>query len=330
MLTGVAYLRAGEIGRGLEILDAAQRDAVNSHSTIQAEITLNRALVYFIRRDLETAEHLLNDVGPESDIVYAKALEYRAWIASARADYALAAEYFIETLQSLDRCHHYDRFLESNCVQALATLAVERLEPETWRIVARRRKAIDWSASDLARHRFWIALSAATYAYEIEGCPHEAIREGRLAKRIAPTRAAQVEAFCRLAATAGRARERLGQLYHTDDAFELFESLDVSTFEDYDKLVPLILAKELALSGRSEEAQNVYAVYKRQSPTSPLLAVTGDPRRYAFEQLVEGNIAEAGKEKHAANAPTSTHSPPSAGSIINGERCMRRCAWVGY
>jgi DNA-binding CsgD family transcriptional regulator len=297
MLSGVAYLRAGEIGRGLDILNDAQRDAANAHLTIRSEIALNRALVYFIRRDLETAERLLLDVDASSDIVYAKALEYHAWIASARADYAHAAECFLATLHFLDQCRHYDRFLESNCLQALATLAVERLEPETWQIVARRRQAIDWSASDLGRHRFWIALCAATYAYEVEGSPVDAIREGRLAKRIAPTSAARVEALCRLAATSGRAKERLGQLYHTEEAYDLFATLDASTFEDYDKLVPLVLAKELALSGRPEQAHKVYKIYKQHSLTSPLLAVTGDPRRYAFERLVEGNMAESDDEK---------------------------------
>jgi DNA-binding CsgD family transcriptional regulator len=297
MLSGIAYLRAGEVGRGLEILNEAQRNAANAHLTIRSEIALNRALVYFIKRDLETAERLLLDVDASSDIVYAKALEYHAWIASARADYAHAAECFMAALHFLDRCRHYDRFLESNCVQALATLAVERLEPETWRIVSKRREAIDWSASDLGRHRFWIALCAATYAYEIEGSPVDAIREGRIAKSLAPTRAAQVEALCRLAATSGRAEEHLGQLYHTDEAYDLFATLDASVLEEYDKLVPLVLAKELALSGRPDRAHKIYAIYKRHSTTSPLLAVTGDPRRYAFERLVEGQIAESGNDK---------------------------------
>jgi DNA-binding CsgD family transcriptional regulator/tetratricopeptide (TPR) repeat protein len=301
MLLGSAHIRRGEIGRGMEILAAADAKAATAHATIRSEIALNRALGFFGSRDLDAAECALMAVDPNSDIVFARALEYRGWIASARTDYALAAEFFLSALHYLDSCRHYDRFMEGNCVQALANLAVERLEPETWGVVATRRAKIDWSASGLTTFRFWIALNAATYAYEIDGAPFTAIREARLAQDIAPTPAAHVEALCRRAATMQRAQERLGQHDHTDAAFELFEKLDPRTFVQDDKLVPLLLAKELTISGRLEEAHKVYDIYKHQSATSPLLAVTGDPRLRAFERLVEGHMAEARRSKVGAH-----------------------------
>jgi DNA-binding CsgD family transcriptional regulator len=71
--------------------------------------------------------------------------------------------------------------------------------------------------------------------------------------------------------------------------------------EAKDKLVPLTLAKELSFAGRVEQAQSLFALYKRQSGnTSPLLVVTGNPTRYAFELLVEGFVAESADERPRA------------------------------
>jgi DNA-binding CsgD family transcriptional regulator len=190
--------------------------------------------------------------------------------------------------------------MEANCAHVLASLSIELLDLPTWGIVVERRAKIDWSAHDIQRHRFWIALCAATYAYEIEGADLVAISEARFAETLAPTPAARVEALCRRAATAGRADERLAQRDHTDAAYELFASLDPRRFEEYDKLVPLVLAKELSLAGRVEQAQRIFTLYREQPETSPLLAVTGNPTRYAFERLVEGFIAESAEERPRA------------------------------
>lgn len=98
MLLGSAHIRRGEIGRGLEILAAADAKAATAHATIRSEIALNRALGFFGRRNLNAAEGALVAVDPNSDIVFARALEYRGWIASARTDYDLAAEFFLSAL----------------------------------------------------------------------------------------------------------------------------------------------------------------------------------------------------------------------------------------
>ena len=301
MLTGAALIRSDEVTRGLAVLDSLQDEAHDAHPTIQSEIALNRALGHFCRREVDAADRALSLVATSADIIYARALEYRGWIACAREKYALAASYFHAALDHLDTCKHYDRYMEANCAQVLATLSVERLDLETWRVVVARRAKIDWSAQDIQRHRFWIALCAATYAYEIDGAELAAVTEARLAETIAPTPAARVEALCRRAATAGRAEERLAQRDHTGAAYDLFVTLDAARFENYDKFVPLILAKELAIAGRVEEAGRVFALYKAYPHTSPLLAVTGDPTRYGFEKLVEGFIAQAADKRTVAH-----------------------------
>jgi DNA-binding CsgD family transcriptional regulator len=300
MLTGAAYIRSNEVGHGLTLLEALQESARAAHPTIQSEIALNRALGHFCRGEVDAADHALDMVTTDADIVYARALEYRGWIACRRVRFGLAIWYFRAALEHLDRCKHYDRYMEANCAHVLASLSIELLDPATWGVVVERRAKIDWSATDIQRHRFWIALCAATYAYEIEGSDLVAISEARTAETLAPTQAARVEALCRRAATAGRADERLAQRDHTDEAYELFATLDPAKFDEHDKLVPLVLAKELSLAGRVDQAQRIFTDYRHQPETSPLLAVTGNPTRYAFERLVEGFIAESATERARA------------------------------
>lgn len=303
MLTGAAFIRANEIGRGLAILDDLQHTACDAHPTIQSEIALNRALGHFCRREVDAADRALDLVATSADIIYARALEYRGWIACARTKYGLAARYFQAALDRLDACKHCDRYMEANCAQVLAALSLERLDLETWVFVTERRAKIDWSAKDIQRQRFWMTLAFASYAYEIEGADLIAATEARLAESIAPTPAARVEALCRRAATVGRADERLGQRDHTAAAYELFTTLDPKRFEEYDKLVPIVLAKELAVAGRVAEAHNILATYEQNAVTSPMLAITGDPTRYGFEKLIQGIVAEAADQRtHAHHA----------------------------
>ena len=301
MLTGAAFIRSNEVGRGLTLLEALQESATNAHRTIQSEIALNRALGHFCRQEVDAADRVLDLVSTDADIVYARALEYRGWVACRRAKFRLAIGYFRAALEHLDACKHYDRYLEANCAHVLGSLSVELLDPPTWAVVAERRAKIDWSAQDIKRHGYWLAICASNYAYEIEGADFRAVREARLAESLAPTPAALVEALCQRAGSAGRAHERLAQMDFADAAYELFCSLDPEKFEEYDKLVPMTLAKELSFAGRVERAQNLLALYKRQSGgTSPLLVVTGSPTRYAFEQLVEGFVAESADERPRA------------------------------
>lgn len=303
MLTGAAYIRGNEIERGLDILLRLQSEASAAHPAIQSEIALNCALAYFCQRNLSEADRALCSVATNSDILYARALEYRGWIACARSKYALAADYFKLALEHLDQCRHHDRYMEANCAQILGALAIERLDYETWSVVRERRAKIDWSAEGVQRPRFWLTMAAATFAFEMEGDELAAVTEARNAEMIAPTPAARVEALCRRAATVARAEERLSQHDHTAAAYDLFQTLDPKRFEDYDRLVPLILAKELALVGRTDEARRVFALYKERPLTSPLFAMTGDPTRYANEKLIEGLIAEGSDERaHAHRA----------------------------
>lgn len=293
MLSGAARIRLDEIDRGLGELRDAERDAGSAHETIRSEIALSIALGHLGRRDLAAAQRALETVEPSTDIVHARAYEYRGWIASARAEYERATAMFATALRRLEACAHYDRFLEVNCLQALAHLAVERFDRGTWSIVTEHRARLDWSAQGLAHPRFVVALRGAVYAYDVEGDPVRAAAEARFAESIAPSAAYRVQALCMRASVARHAGESVAQRDHLHAALELLSQSVPESLEGDERLVPLAVAEELANVGRSAEARELMRLYDAHGATSPMLAITNDLRRDGYEKLVLAQVLDA-------------------------------------
>ena len=300
MLTGAAYVRRGDLERGLDLLVAAQADAAGAHRTIQSEIALNIALAQYGLNRLDDAERALNGVQPDADIVYARALEYRGWVAFARADSARATTYFVSALQELDRCRHYDRRLEVACIRSLAHLAVECLDRRTWSIVEERRARMEWPGTQLATAQFWITYCAATFASDVQGNLLAAAREARDAERIAPSPAYRVQALCKRAAIARCAGEPLSQRDYVDAAAENYAALTPSELSGDEVIVPLILAEELAGAGCPSEARSAFDTFVKFSRASTLVWLRRWPTTFAYQRLIEAHVLECGGERRTA------------------------------
>jgi DNA-binding CsgD family transcriptional regulator len=300
MLTGAGYVRRGDLTRGLETLLAVEAESASAHRTIRSEIALNVALARYGLRDFDAAERALDLVESHADIVYARALEYRGWIASAQGDGERATQMFRGALEAHDNCKHYDRFLEANCIRALARLALERLDRRTWAFVEERRARMDWSASGLAEPHFWITYCAAAFAIDVEGSALKAAREARDAERLAPSRAYRVEALCKRASIARAAGEQISRRDHIESAAELFEELDVRELAGDETLVPLVLADELAGAGLGPESRRVLDGYLKSARSSAMLDIYHTPATLAFQRLVQGAVAESAGERRTA------------------------------
>jgi DNA-binding CsgD family transcriptional regulator len=298
MLTGAAHVRRGDLDDGLAILLAAAADARAAHPTIRSEISLNIGLAHFGRRDFQAAERALLSVARDADLVYARAVQYRAWIAIALGKNERAARLFAAALQQLDECRHHDAYFEANCTRALAHLVLERLDRETWSIVESRRARIDWTAQGLAEPHFWIAYCAASYRLDADDDLAGASREARFAEAAAPTDAYRVQARCKRAAIARRAGELNAHRDHTESAVELFASLDARTLAGDEKIVPAVLAEELACFDGARAAA-MFAVYRSIEPPPPAMS-SQSPSNEAYRALVEANIAEQNGDTSAA------------------------------
>ncbi len=292
MLTAEACIRRGDAAHGLEILASAKAASMHAHRTIQSEFALVRALGEYQRRDYAAAERELALVDAGADIVYARALECFGWTAVARGNGERAAAMFGKALVAFDGGRHCDRFLEANCIRALAHLAVERLDRDMWATVAARRSRIDWSASGLAIPRFWIAYCAAAYALDVEGQPLAAAREARHAELIAPSAPYRVQALCMRAAIARHAGEPMSQRDHAESAGEIFSQLQPSDFARDENLVPLIIAEQFAWIGSAAEARLALHRYDEAARSSKTLAISHFPMTQAYLHLVHGAVSE--------------------------------------
>lgn len=300
MLTGSALVRCGRLDEGLALLRQAQRDGRRSHSTIRSEIALNVALAHYAKCEFRQAEDALSDVDVGADIVHARALEYGGWIASARGENERATDRFLSALERLDRCKHYDRFLEANCLRKLAHLAVERLDRATWRTIEERQSRLDWSASGLAWPRFWIAYCSATYAADVDGDVLRAAKAARVAQRIAPNPVTQVQALCRRASILRCAGEVYAPRDHADDAAALFDACGATDLDGDDAMAPLLLAEEFAHLGRYEESAARLGQFVMHPPTSHVASATSEPSTAAHQRYVEGTLHECAQDLAAA------------------------------
>jgi DNA-binding CsgD family transcriptional regulator len=155
------------------------------------------------------------------------------------------------------------------------------------------RSRIDWTAQGLAYPRFLISLCAANFAYDVDGDALAAATEARSAEAIAPSDAYRAQALCMRASIARYAGEAVAQRDHLQNAVEIFNRLAPAQLSGYERLVPLVIAEELANVGRSVEARSFVQLYEAHAETSSMLAITGDPRREAYEKLVLGQLLYA-------------------------------------
>ena len=300
-LIGAARVRSGD-EHALPVLQEALADAVTASPAVRAELALHVALAHYARGAFAPADAALDRVGPETDIVYARALEFRGWIAMARGDQERASTWFRKALDVISGCRRRDLYMEVNCTQALAGLALERFDRETWAVVTQRRAALDWSAASVQEHRFFIAMRAAVFAYDVEGDPQLAAWEAHCAEEWAPNDAFRTQALCCRAAVARKARESVSQRNHVEAAYRLFIGMRQPLGDGDETMVPMVLAEELANVGRAADARSMMAIFRNRR-TSAVISMSHDPRLAGFETLVEAQTLEAeGRRREAVAA----------------------------
>jgi tetratricopeptide (TPR) repeat protein len=300
MLLGTAYVRRGEHAAGLRMLSAAYRASRHAHPTVRSEIALNIGLARYGMRELDEADRALDLVSEDSDIVHARALEYRGWVAIVRGDYAAATRQFEATLRRLDDCRHHDRFLEANAIQALAILAAERLDRRAFLLAEHRAAQIDWTAGGLATPLFGVMLSASMM-HEIDGGIAEALRRCREAEAVAASDGARVVAVCRRAAILRGAGERFAHADLVARARRDVRAVDFTRCDGDERHLPLALAIEVAATGDVAEARALLRQYDELPPPSAMLALTGDPRPVAVRAFAQAAVADAAGDRAQAH-----------------------------
>jgi DNA-binding CsgD family transcriptional regulator len=299
MVAGEIAVRSGEVSRGLQILRAAQAQASSAHRTIKHELALDIALGHYCLHEFGAAEASLTSIPPDADLIYARAIQYLGWIAWARGSTHEAVMRFVDALNVFDAGAYHDRYLEATCVRALAHLGAERMEHPIWEFVRNRRAKIDWSAKNLAESHFFIAYCTAMYELDVDGDPVSAAREARRAEELAPSPALRVQARCKRASIARAVGEPVARHDHLEAARELFATLSLSALAGDEKVVPLVLAEEIA-DVRPSESLHLLQQYLALSPPAPMRLSVQSPLTDAYRFFVEGRANEhAGRRDEA-------------------------------
>ncbi len=299
MLLGTAYGRSGDVERGLAILGDASRRASQADPSIRSEIALGIALAHYQRREFERAELALRDVDPGSDLIYARALECRGWIAKVQNDFRAAVAAFEASLAQLDRCRQFDRFLEANLVTTLGYIAVELLDFTRWDALRERARMMSWESPGVQYYRFWFEMNRSM-AHEIAGRPRDALQAARNAAACAPSDAFGLFAHCRRAAVLFSYGELLG--FEDLAAFirAEFEAIDLRLLHAFEEInLPVVVAETLALIGDGAGAS---AALHRLDTLSPaqLALLHDEPMKRAYLSFVEGLAADANSDAFSA------------------------------
>ncbi len=299
MLLGTAYARSGDVERGLAILADEWTEAATAEPAIRSEIALGIALAHYQRHDLARAESALRDVDSNSDIVYARALECRGWIAKVRNDFPAAVAEFEASLAQLDACRQFDRFLEANLVTTLSYIAVELLDFERWTALRERAHGVRWESSGLEYYRFWFEMNRSM-ADEVEGRPREALHAARDAAAYAPSNAFRLFAQCRRAAVLFSYGELLGFEDLATFIRTEFEAIDLRLLHAFEEInLAVVVAETLALIG---DGKGATAALHRLDTLSPaqLMQLHDEPMKRAYLFFVEGLVADANSDAFRA------------------------------
>jgi DNA-binding CsgD family transcriptional regulator len=277
-LMSAAYLSIGQVDRGLDMARAAYEESSNAHPIVRAELTANLGIAHCRKGEYARAELLLEAVPADADIVYAKALLYRGYVAWARADYAGSVDRFRDGLRCIDTCERQDRFVEARCIHGLAYLCAELPMLHLWTEVSERVRRFDWSVSGVALWRYWIAIFGS-FVTELQGDLNGSTTWAALAEELAPDPACQIIAWCRMAARFGRNGEPGAHGYFTEKAQRKYDDLAAADDPRVSRQTALALtiADEVLHTSKAHEAAPLLTYFAEA--VAPGMRGHGDDRR---------------------------------------------------
>ena len=299
MLLGTAYARSGDVERGLALLREAARTASADDVALRSEIALGVALARYNGGELVAAEHELQHVDPRSEVLYARALELRGWIAKRRSDFAGAAECFDAALAQLDHSRQRDRFSEASVVTALGNIAIEMLDEARWDAMRRRGERVVWDGEGMAYYRFWHEMNRSI-GDETYGRPREALQAARKAAAVAPSDAFRIFAHCRRAAVLLAYDELLGYEDLAATIRAEFDAIDIGALHAFEEVnLPAVIVATLASIGDAAGAASALERLNALSPAQ-LALLTDEPLERGFLKYVEALVADANGDTFSA------------------------------
>jgi len=288
MLLGTAHVWLNDVEPGLALLAQAQEHAAQVHPTIRAELTLHRGIAFHVAGRVDAADAALAAVPPDADMITARALEYRGWIAMSRRRFADGMPWFRAAFACIRSCRWRDRFVEASVISALTSLCAETLEFEDWPAIEAFVHEFDWQADGLEMPRLWTAFYCSVVNEQL-GRTDEALAWSRDAETHAVDPGYRAIALDRTAAIfrgLGEPKAHLEFALRARAAYSGMQPLRPDL-----RLLPLSNAEELACAGAVADAEKALRAY-RELGEHDKQEVRDDKRVQGLENLVGGCIAE--------------------------------------
>ncbi len=323
MLMSAAYLGLGQVAKALEIAREAYENRGDAHALVRAEVATSLGVAQYRNGLYAQAERILASVPKDADIVHAKAMLYRGYVAWARGDYGGSVERFRETLHHIDTCEHHDRFVQAETLYGLTFLAGELPKPALWYEVQGPIERFDWSVSGVATWRYWIAVEGS-FVTELIGDLDAATVWARLAEDIAPDDAARIVAWCRLAARFGRYGETAAHAYFVDKAHAAYDAMKPDARRSEQRALPLAIAEEIVYGEHPMAATPLLTYYAE--------AVLPTLRGHASERTLEASHAMilGHFEERRGNRARAEEAYLRSFEQFQSVGFMRRAAVVAY
>jgi DNA-binding CsgD family transcriptional regulator/tetratricopeptide (TPR) repeat protein len=300
MLYGTAVARAQETDRGLELLAqaAALAESGRAHRAIRAEIAYYQGLAHWTKRDFKQAtRYAAAAERAKLDILSVRAIQLRAFVASASANYSAALQLFERARRLYGLCRGRDLALATQIICQIAALEMTLRSarvPGSHADPGRRNvpgTAFAPVASTPAR---MLLVCADSWLYAHDGDRVTAVRKAHEAIEHAPTAAWRMWSMASGTNVFQAFGESGNARYLADEAEKIADSVDWNATTDEERVGLLWLA-EAYVAVDPAAAATVLARYdgvtSKMDPTRLLRDPGADPRLVAWDAYVRGLVA---------------------------------------
>ena len=308
MLLGSSIARAGDVDRGLAILDAtaALAEERGVHRAIRAEIAHACALAHWTRREHDETERLARLAEAAGvDIISVRATQLRGFVALTQQRFAEALALFNMTLDAYWRCRQRDADLAEMTVHQISMLELTLRSRDvrgTHAVADRRRVRDPWDATpevaSITRLQTFV-FDAWLFAHD--GDRDTAFRMMRRAEEMAPDRAWRVWVIAGRASVAAAFGELGSAREHAALGTEIATSVEWTTTTGEERVGLLFLAETLAVTDPAAAVAMLRTYDALVDPMAPDHAFSTDPRLLAMEDYVRGLVLRSAGQGAAAN-----------------------------
>jgi DNA-binding CsgD family transcriptional regulator len=291
----------GDLEGGRAALEGLVCDAGGASIEVRSEIAYHAAFASWEAWDLKRAEELIAAAPVVEGVAAAKFAQLSGWTELRRGRYQLAVTHFLHSLVELENAGvAQDLRFRAKGVHAVAVIASETINFGLWKQLEKFCDDTQWTNGVRCEH-FW-TVTCRRFIALLRGDLDEAWMRSREAVFLAPSDAMRAIAETNAATMSRLVGDQFAARHQFEAAWDLIK-LNLAEWKNAD------VEHRIALTNFAIEAADVMEAEARKCITlyqtleekpDHKLALSGDPRLKAFEEMAAGRICETMGEKDDA------------------------------